>query len=186
MYAFQRSSCPSFFHPSTNRRMYRLLNRGLIGDPCGVPRPSSRLRVLRHLFPRSSVSSTGASSHILIRCSIAPSTTLRATDLISSAWGTLWWVGTSLAVNPLVLVPPRRTRRADFPQRAPQVALVRLVVRPSRGVSTTHTVIRTRIDSVDRTSRAGAADSVVSTYGPIAVVPRAGPVKLRLAVMQSE
>jgi hypothetical protein len=29
MYAFQRFSCPSFFHPSTNRRMYRLLNRGL-------------------------------------------------------------------------------------------------------------------------------------------------------------
>jgi len=27
MYAFQRSSCPSFFHPSTNRRMYRLLNK---------------------------------------------------------------------------------------------------------------------------------------------------------------
>ena len=32
MYAFQRSSCPSFFHPSTNRRMYRLLSKGLIGD----------------------------------------------------------------------------------------------------------------------------------------------------------
>src|SRR6266567_3756885 len=30
MYAFQRFSCPSFFHPSTNRRMYRLLNRGKI------------------------------------------------------------------------------------------------------------------------------------------------------------
>src|SRR5271155_1983985 len=69
--------------------MYRLLSSGLIGDPCGVPRPSSRLCVLRRWFPRSSVSSTGASSHILIRCSIAPSTTLRATDLISSAWGTL-------------------------------------------------------------------------------------------------
>src|SRR5262245_12313179 len=36
--------------------MYRLLSKGLIGDPCGVPRPSSRLRVLRCLFPRSSVS----------------------------------------------------------------------------------------------------------------------------------
>src|SRR5437879_11936119 len=87
MYAFQRSSCPSFFHPSTNRRMYRLLNRGLIGDPWGVPFPSSRLRVLRCLFPRSSVSSTGASSHILIRCSIAPLTILRATDLRRSACG---------------------------------------------------------------------------------------------------
>src|ERR1035438_10687980 len=59
MYAFQRFSCPSLFHPSTNRRMYRLLSKGLIGDPCGVPRPSSRLRVLRCLLPRSSVSSTG-------------------------------------------------------------------------------------------------------------------------------
>jgi selenium-binding protein 1 len=71
--AARRFSCPSFFHPSTNRRMYKLLSNGLIGAPCGVPRPSSRLRVLRCLFPFSSVSSTGASSHILIRCSIAPS-----------------------------------------------------------------------------------------------------------------
>src|SRR5216684_6101067 len=30
MYAFQRFSCPSFFHPSTNRRIYRLLSSGLI------------------------------------------------------------------------------------------------------------------------------------------------------------
>src|SRR6266571_2401163 len=29
MYAFQRFSCPSFFHPSTNRRMYRLLSEGV-------------------------------------------------------------------------------------------------------------------------------------------------------------
>jgi hypothetical protein len=58
------------------------LSEGLIGDPCGVPRPSSRLRVLRCFFPRSSVSSTGASSHILIRCSMAPSTIRRATDFI--------------------------------------------------------------------------------------------------------
>jgi hypothetical protein len=63
--------------------------RGVIGDPCGVPRPSSRLRVLRRAFPRSSVSSTGACSHILIRCSIARSTTRRATDLRSSACGRL-------------------------------------------------------------------------------------------------
>src|SRR6266571_3328911 len=160
MYAFQRFSCPSFFHPSTNRRRYRLLNRGLIGDPCGVPRPSSRLRVLRRLFPRSSVSSTGAASHILIRCSMAPSTTLRATDLRSSECGMLWWVGTSLAVSPLVPVPPRRTPRADFPQRAPQAALVRLAVTPWHGVWTPHKVIRTRIDSVDRTRRVGVADSV--------------------------
>src|SRR2546429_6010870 len=36
----------------------------------------------------------------------------------------LWWVGTGLATMSLVPVPPRRTRRAGFPQRAPQVALV--------------------------------------------------------------
>src|SRR5437016_2374683 len=48
-------------------------------------------------------------------------------------------------------------------------------VKPWHGVSTLHKVVQTRIDSGDRTSRAGAADSVVSTYGPIAVVPRAGP-----------
>src|ERR1700741_4266298 len=53
MYASRRLSCPSFFHPSTNRRMYRLLSNGLIGEPCGLPRPSSRFRVLRCLFPRS-------------------------------------------------------------------------------------------------------------------------------------
>src|SRR5437879_12420762 len=49
MYAARRFSCPSFFHPSTKRRMYKLLSNGLIGAPCGVPRPSSRLRVLRCL-----------------------------------------------------------------------------------------------------------------------------------------
>src|ERR1700693_1026876 len=47
MYAARRFSCPNFFHPSTNRRMYKLLSNGLIGAPCGVPRPSSRLRVGR-------------------------------------------------------------------------------------------------------------------------------------------
>ena len=60
--------------------------RGVVGAPCGVRRPSYRLRVLRCLFPRSSVSSTGASSHILTRCSIAPSTILRATDFMSSGF----------------------------------------------------------------------------------------------------
>jgi hypothetical protein len=34
-----------------------------------------------------------------------------------------WWVGTCLAAQPLVPVP-LRTRRADFPRRALQVALV--------------------------------------------------------------
>jgi hypothetical protein len=78
--------------------MYRLLSRGLIGAPCGVPRLSSRLRVLRRLFPCSSVSSTAASSHILIRCSIAPSTTRRATDLSSSVWNTIE-LATQICVN---------------------------------------------------------------------------------------
>ena len=64
-----------------------LLSNGLTGEPCGLPRPSSRFRVLRRLFPRSSVSSTGASSHILIRWSIAPSATRRATDFRSSECG---------------------------------------------------------------------------------------------------
>ena len=36
MYAYQRASYPSSFHPSTNRRIYRLLSNGLIGAPCGV------------------------------------------------------------------------------------------------------------------------------------------------------
>src|SRR4029077_14770708 len=39
MCALRRLSCPSFFHPSTNRRIYRLLSNGLIGEPCGLPRP---------------------------------------------------------------------------------------------------------------------------------------------------
>jgi len=31
-------SSPSFFHPSTNRRMYRLASSGEMGEPCGMPR----------------------------------------------------------------------------------------------------------------------------------------------------
>src|SRR5215472_15315832 len=31
--------------------MYKLLSSGLIGAPCGVPRPSSRLRVCRRHYP---------------------------------------------------------------------------------------------------------------------------------------
>src|SRR5215831_5661989 len=45
----------------------------------------SRAAVVRVLRPRSSVSSTGLSSHILIRCSMRRSTIRRATDLRSSA-----------------------------------------------------------------------------------------------------
>src|SRR5258708_21596453 len=50
----------------------------------------------------------------------------------------VWWVGTDLATRSLVPVPPRRTRRADCPQRAPQVALVK---RPSdRRMSSCHRI----------------------------------------------
>src|SRR5207253_9868481 len=66
--------------------------------------------------------------------------------------------------------PPRR-----FPATGSPGCSRWRVVKPWHGESTPHTVVRTRIASEDRTSRAGAADSVVSTYGPIAVVPRAGP-----------
>ena len=59
--------------------MYRFANNGESGAPCGVPRPSSLLRVVRCVRPRSSVSSTGASSHILIRCSRCRSLIRRAT-----------------------------------------------------------------------------------------------------------
>src|SRR5271170_4044170 len=45
MCAARRFSCPSFFHPSTNRRMYKLLSSGLIRAPCGVPRPRPRKSV---------------------------------------------------------------------------------------------------------------------------------------------
>jgi hypothetical protein len=49
----------------------------------------SRASVVRAFLPRSSVSSTGHSSHILIRCSTRRSTIRRATDFNSSAWGML-------------------------------------------------------------------------------------------------
>ncbi len=56
--------------PGTNRRMYRLLSSGEIGDPWGVPIRWSRLRVLVWLVPEPrSDSTTGISSHIFSRCS---------------------------------------------------------------------------------------------------------------------
>src|ERR1700691_5394152 len=60
-----------------------------MGEPCGMPRRLSRAPVVRVIRPRSSVSSTGQSSHILIRCSTRRSTIRRATDFKSSAWGML-------------------------------------------------------------------------------------------------
>src|SRR5262249_32249997 len=116
---------------------------GEITPPCGVPRVAFFPPLIRRC-PRSSVSSTGALSHILIRCSIFPSLMRRATHVISAEWGIVWLVGTGLGAVALaeprqgrpfrgsgltepawhlVSVPPLRTRRADFPHRAPQVAL---------------------------------------------------------------
>lgn len=43
-----------------------------------------------------------------------------------------WWVGMSLEIELLKPIPPLRTRRADFPQRAPQVALTRLLLSDRR------------------------------------------------------
>src|SRR5580700_6019729 len=61
-------SKPGLFHPKTNRRMERFARSGESGEPCGMPRRCSRV-----FRPRSSVSSTGQSSHILIRCRTCPS-----------------------------------------------------------------------------------------------------------------
>src|SRR5271168_2669007 len=79
----RRCSSPSFFHPSTNRRMYIFASNGEMGEPCGMPRRLSRASVVRVFLPRSSVSSTAHSSHILIRCSTRRSTIRRATDFSS-------------------------------------------------------------------------------------------------------
>src|SRR5215217_7361800 len=57
-------SSPSIFHPSTNRRMYRFASNGEMGEPCGIPRRLSWASVVRVFLPRSSVSSTGQSSHV--------------------------------------------------------------------------------------------------------------------------
>src|SRR5271167_1913643 len=62
---------------------------GESGEPCGMPRRLSRASVVRVFRPRLSVSSTGQSSHILIRCSTRRSTIRRATDFRRSAWGML-------------------------------------------------------------------------------------------------
>ena len=60
-----------------------------MGEPCEMPRPLSRASVVRRRRPLSSASSTGHSSHILIRCSTRRSTIRRATDFINSACGML-------------------------------------------------------------------------------------------------
>src|SRR5450631_4266129 len=83
MTALSRCRVPDCFHHNTSRRMYRFDSSGEIGEPCGMPRCWSRLRVVRCLRPRSSVSSTGASIHTLIRCRICRSVIRRATDFTS-------------------------------------------------------------------------------------------------------
>src|SRR5438094_7704246 len=45
-------SSPSFFHPSTNRRMYRFASNGEMGEPFGMPRRLSRASVVRVFRPR--------------------------------------------------------------------------------------------------------------------------------------
>src|SRR4051812_29573435 len=95
----RRCSSLSFFHPSTNRRMYMFASNGEMGEPCGMPHRLSRASVVRVFLPRSSVSSTGHSSHILIRCSTRRSTTPRATDCNSSAWGDASEVVREVGVN---------------------------------------------------------------------------------------
>ena len=40
-------SSPSFFHPNTNRRMYRFASSGEMGEPCGMPHRLSRASVVR-------------------------------------------------------------------------------------------------------------------------------------------
>src|SRR5436189_6015835 len=54
--------------------MYIFASNGEMGEPCGMPRRLSRAAVVLVFLPRSSVSSTGHSSHILIRCSTRRST----------------------------------------------------------------------------------------------------------------
>src|SRR5437667_9759437 len=70
-------------------------NSGDATPPCGVPRVAF-FPPLHRRCPRSSVSSTGAFSHILTRCSIFPSLIRRATHVISAECGIVWLVGTDL------------------------------------------------------------------------------------------
>src|SRR5437667_2140632 len=70
-------------------------NSGDATPPCGVPRVAF-FPPLHRRCTRSSVSSTGAFSHILTRCSIFPSLIRRATHVISGECGIVWLVGTGL------------------------------------------------------------------------------------------
>src|ERR1700730_13540333 len=112
-----------------------------------------------------------------IRCS---------TNFTSHSWESPWWVETGLEANPLVPVSPLRTRRADFPQRAPQVALAGW--QSDRRMSCRH---RIRQFEPGLSLEIGPEEPVSLTpasqrTGPLPVYFAPDPVKLRLAVMQSE
>ena len=86
----------------------------------------------------------------------------RAADLTEPAW-------------PLVPVPPVRTRRADFPQRAPQSAFARsIAVRQSGVQCELDTPARTMHDSASNSSTADAADSGDAGGESIEVGPHLG------------
>src|SRR5437667_7911323 len=75
--------------------MYIFASNGEMGEPCGMPRRLFRASVVRVFLPRSSVSSTGQSSHILIRCSTRRSTIRRVTHrllrIAPRTVGILFW-----------------------------------------------------------------------------------------------
>src|ERR1039458_3650070 len=106
---------------------------------------------------------------------MAPSTTRRATDFKSSAWGRRWWVGTGLAVEAACACPPSYNPPCEFLATGSPGCTHGVQVIPSYEVPTPHEGVRTRVAFGDRTSEAGAADCVVSTCGPIGVVLPAGP-----------
>src|SRR5439155_20652765 len=147
------------------------------GPPCGVP---------SSLGLTSPFSITPACKNARISFSKRLSLTLSAIFASNRSWLTRWWVGTGLATMSLVPVPPRRTRRADFPQRAPQVALVG---GPSnRGMECRHCI---RYFKPGFTQKIGPVEPVPLTpssqrTGPLPLYLSPDPVKLPLAVMQSK
>src|ERR1700687_4096758 len=134
MYAARRFSCPSFFPPSTKRRMYKLLSNGLIGAPCGVPRPSSRLRVLRCLFPFSSLT---ADSIAQVRLALAEAETIPSIRQLESQAAYAYW---SAWRNVPVAFPKNDRRRVpehwrSFGSRhSPLTGSPRLAVNPLNAI----------------------------------------------------
>src|SRR5260370_9162076 len=76
--------------------------------------------------------------------------------------------------------PPAQNPPSGLPATGSPGRSREKTVRPSHVEFTPHTVIRTRLDAADRTSKGGPADSVVSRYGPIVVVPYAEPRRASL------